>query len=158
MWLSLWTQEERKTFLLRPNNRSPLRKPFPRVLLTTERAWNDTRAIKTHLCKERSGFKHMIKTLDPRSEPPREEFQVCFTADKGTNVAKAETLNDWKRMECFSHRLHLAIGRLKCNIMYYNLHFQFSIVCVSLLGWFTMCTLKTILSFTPSWCKITQIH
>ncbi len=37
--------------------------------------WNDiTRAITTHLCKdmvpfqtvERSGFKHMIKTLDPR--------------------------------------------------------------------------------------------
>lgn len=43
----------------------------------------------------------------------REESQVCITTDNGANVVKAVTLNDWKRLQCFGHRLHLAIGRLK---------------------------------------------
>ena len=43
----------------------------------------------------------------------REESQVCITTNNGTNVVKAVTLNDWRRLQCFWHRLHLTIGRLK---------------------------------------------
>lgn len=43
----------------------------------------------------------------------REESQVCITTDNGTNVVKAVPLNDWRRLQCFGHRLHLAIGKLK---------------------------------------------
>lgn len=43
----------------------------------------------------------------------REESQVCITTDNGTNVVKAVPLNDWRRLQYFGHRLHLAIGKLK---------------------------------------------
>ena len=43
----------------------------------------------------------------------KEERQVCITTDNGSNVVKAASLNDWTRLQCFGHRLHLAIGRLK---------------------------------------------
>ncbi|KAI2647713.1 Zinc finger BED domain-containing protein 6 [Labeo rohita] len=45
----------------------------------------------------------------------KEERQVCITTDNGTNVVKAASLNDWTRLQCFGHRLHLAIGRKKCE-------------------------------------------
>lgn len=39
---------------------------------------------------------------------------VAVTTDNGTNVVKALQLTEWQRMQCFGHRLHLAIG--ECNI------------------------------------------
>lgn len=39
---------------------------------------------------------------------------VAITTDNGTNVVKAVQLNKWLRMQCFGHRVHLAIG--ECNI------------------------------------------
>ena len=41
-----------------------------------------------------------------------EELMVCITTDNGANVVKAVGLNDWTRLQCFGHRLHLAIGKL----------------------------------------------
>ncbi|KAK0140110.1 Zinc finger BED domain-containing protein 1 [Merluccius polli] len=38
-----------------------------------------------------------------------EERQVCITTDNGSNVVKAASLNKWMRLQCFGHRLHLAI-------------------------------------------------
>ncbi|XP_073344944.1 E3 SUMO-protein ligase ZBED1-like [Pagrus major] len=38
-----------------------------------------------------------------------EELMVCITTDNGANVVKAVGLNDWTRLQCFGHRLHLAI-------------------------------------------------
>ena len=39
---------------------------------------------------------------------------VAVTTDNGSNVVKALQLTKWPRMQCFGHRLHLAIG--ECNI------------------------------------------
>ncbi|KAK1906521.1 Zinc finger BED domain containing protein 1 [Dissostichus eleginoides] len=36
---------------------------------------------------------------------------VCITTDNGSNIVKAVSLNKWKRLQCFGHRLHLAIER-----------------------------------------------
>lgn len=44
----------------------------------------------------------------------QEDHQVCVTTDNATNNIKALQLNDWTRLQCFAHRLHLAIG--KCLI------------------------------------------
>ncbi|XP_024123384.1 zinc finger BED domain-containing protein 1 [Oryzias melastigma] len=38
-----------------------------------------------------------------------EEQQVCITTDNGPNVVRATELNKWVRLQCFGHRLHLAI-------------------------------------------------
>ncbi|KAF3856818.1 hypothetical protein F7725_017541, partial [Dissostichus mawsoni] len=38
-----------------------------------------------------------------------EARQVCITTDNGSNIVKAVSLNKWKRLQCFGHRLHLAI-------------------------------------------------
>lgn len=35
---------------------------------------------------------------------------VCITTDNGANIVKAASLNNWTRLQCFGHRLHLAIG------------------------------------------------
>ncbi len=40
----------------------------------------------------------------------KEENQVSITTDNGANVVKATELNNWVRLQCFGHRLHLAIG------------------------------------------------
>ncbi len=40
-----------------------------------------------------------------------EDRQVCITTDNGANVVKATELNNWLRLQCFGHRLHLAIGK-----------------------------------------------
>lgn len=40
----------------------------------------------------------------------QEEKLVCITTDNGANVVKAASLNQWTRLQCFGHRLHLAIG------------------------------------------------
>lgn len=39
-----------------------------------------------------------------------EEKQVCLTTDSGSNVVKAVALNKWRRLTCFGHCLHNAIG------------------------------------------------
>ncbi|CAI5660274.1 zinc finger BED domain-containing protein 1-like [Oreochromis niloticus] len=39
----------------------------------------------------------------------REDRQVCITTDNGANVVRATELNNWVRLQCFGHRLHLAI-------------------------------------------------
>ncbi|XP_078017006.1 E3 SUMO-protein ligase ZBED1-like [Epinephelus lanceolatus] len=40
-----------------------------------------------------------------------EDRLVCVTTDNATNNILALQLNDWTRLQCFGHRLHLAIGR-----------------------------------------------
>lgn len=39
-----------------------------------------------------------------------EEYHVCLTTDNASNMVKAAQLNEWTRLQCFGHRLHLAIG------------------------------------------------
>ncbi|KAI2644978.1 zinc finger BED domain-containing 1-like protein [Labeo rohita] len=38
-----------------------------------------------------------------------ETRQVCITTDNAANMVKAADLNKWTRLQCFGHRLHLAI-------------------------------------------------
>ncbi|XP_052413836.1 E3 SUMO-protein ligase ZBED1-like [Carassius gibelio] len=41
---------------------------------------------------------------------------VCFTTDNATNMIKAAEINGWPRLQCFGHRLHLAIeNAVKCD-------------------------------------------
>lgn len=40
----------------------------------------------------------------------QEKRLVAITTDNGSNIVKAVELNEWLRMQCFGHRLHLAIG------------------------------------------------
>ncbi|KAK0144040.1 Zinc finger BED domain-containing protein 1 [Merluccius polli] len=40
-----------------------------------------------------------------------EEKLVAITTDNGANIKKAIELNNWTRLQCFGHRLHLAIER-----------------------------------------------
>ncbi|XP_030610228.1 vesicle-fusing ATPase-like [Archocentrus centrarchus] len=39
-----------------------------------------------------------------------EHKQVAITTDNGANVVKAAEVNNWFRVQCFGHHLHLAIG------------------------------------------------
>ncbi|KAK0147407.1 Zinc finger BED domain-containing protein 1 [Merluccius polli] len=39
----------------------------------------------------------------------KEEAQTCITTDNASNMVKAMELNQWTRLQCFGHRLHLAI-------------------------------------------------
>ena len=50
----------------------------------------------------------------------REEQLACITTDNGSNVVKATELNHWVRLQCFGHRLHLAIG--KCKLIVHLLY------------------------------------
>ncbi|XP_051564716.1 E3 SUMO-protein ligase ZBED1-like [Myxocyprinus asiaticus] len=38
-----------------------------------------------------------------------EENFVCITTDNASNMVKAAQLNEWTRLQCLGHRLHLAI-------------------------------------------------
>ncbi|XP_033931523.1 E3 SUMO-protein ligase ZBED1-like [Pseudochaenichthys georgianus] len=38
-----------------------------------------------------------------------ETRQVCITTDNAANMVKAASLNEWTRLQCFGHRLHLAV-------------------------------------------------
>ncbi|KAL4008423.1 hypothetical protein ACER0C_002275 [Sarotherodon galilaeus] len=38
-----------------------------------------------------------------------EDNLVCITTDNASNMVKAAQLNEWTRLQCFGHRLHLAI-------------------------------------------------
>jgi len=42
----------------------------------------------------------------------KEHKLTCITTDNSQNIVKAISLNDWTRLQCFGHRLHLAIGEL----------------------------------------------
>lgn len=39
-----------------------------------------------------------------------EENHICITTDNAPNMVLAAQLNEWTRLQCFGHRLHLAIG------------------------------------------------
>lgn len=41
----------------------------------------------------------------------REELLVCVAMDNGLNIIKTTKLTNWVRLQCFGHRLHLAIAR-----------------------------------------------
>ncbi|XP_057700429.1 E3 SUMO-protein ligase ZBED1-like isoform X1 [Corythoichthys intestinalis] len=38
-----------------------------------------------------------------------EEHLVCITSDNAANIVRAASLNKWTRLQCFGHRLHLAV-------------------------------------------------
>lgn len=40
----------------------------------------------------------------------KEEKRVSVTTDSGADIVKAVTLNNWMRLSCFGHHLHIAIG------------------------------------------------
>ncbi|KAL6469047.1 hypothetical protein MHYP_G00225710 [Metynnis hypsauchen] len=40
-----------------------------------------------------------------------DEGQVCITTDNASNMIKATEINQWTRLQCFGHRLHLAIAQ-----------------------------------------------
>lgn len=89
----------------------------------------------------KDGFKTLILTLDKRYRIPshtlhfptdhagenivsalkdalagwglNEEGQVCITTDNAANIIRAVEINGWTSLQCFGHRLHLAIG--KCS-------------------------------------------
>ena len=48
----------------------------------------------------------------------REDRQVCITTDNGANIVKAVSLKGWSRLQCFGHRLHLAIGKFMIYTVY----------------------------------------
>ena len=41
----------------------------------------------------------------------KEEDQTCITTDNAAYLIKAMELNQWTRLQCFGHRLQLAIGK-----------------------------------------------
>ncbi len=45
-----------------------------------------------------------------------EENLVCITTDNASNMVKAAQLNEWTRLQCFGHRLHLAIGKFVSRV------------------------------------------
>ena len=53
----------------------------------------------------------------------KEDKLTCITTDNGQNIAKAISLNDWTRLQCFSHRRHLAIGELLYKVVLLNFRF-----------------------------------
>lgn len=53
-----------------------------------------------------------------------EERQVALTTDSVANIVKAVQLNDWKRFQCFGHRLHLAIVKYESMYSLNNLFFE----------------------------------
>ncbi|KAK0132098.1 Zinc finger BED domain-containing protein 1 [Merluccius polli] len=50
------------------------------------------------------GLRTMLSAWDIR-----EEDLVAITTDNGANIVKAAKLNNWMRVQCFGHRVHLAI-------------------------------------------------
>jgi tRNA (cytidine32/guanosine34-2'-O)-methyltransferase len=52
----------------------------------------------------------------------KEENHVCITTDNASNVKLAAEINGWLRLQCFGHRLHLAIGE--------KFYFLLTVTCV----------------------------
>lgn len=44
------------------------------------------------------------------------EKHLCIMTDNASNMVLAARLNEWTRLQCFGHRLHLAIGKLSCRV------------------------------------------
>ena len=66
-----------------------------------------------------------------------EARQVCITTDNGSNIVKAVSLNKWKRLQCFGHRLHLAIGEfLSPFFNYYQQRYNGLLVNITLSEYF----------------------
>ncbi|KAL6485907.1 hypothetical protein MHYP_G00052990 [Metynnis hypsauchen] len=40
----------------------------------------------------------------------QEDNHICITTDNASNMVMAAQINEWTRLQCFGHRLHLAIG------------------------------------------------
>ncbi|XP_040294401.1 E3 SUMO-protein ligase ZBED1-like [Bufo bufo] len=59
-----------------------------------------------HINVTQEGLKEALKSWGLK-----EELQVCITTDNGANIVKAVEINGWTRLQCFGHRLHLAIER-----------------------------------------------
>lgn len=49
-----------------------------------------------------------------------EDRLVCVTTDNAANNILALQLNEWTRLQCFGHRLHLAIGECLNAKLYFN--------------------------------------
>ncbi|KAG1945207.1 zinc finger BED domain-containing protein 1-like [Pimephales promelas] len=98
----------------------------------TSKRWKDvTDAVTFYLAKdmipiktvENEGFKRMLKVVDPRYEiPSRKYFSATAIPrlysecrnkmeQKWANMVRALELNSWTRLQCFGHRLHLAIEK-----------------------------------------------
>lgn len=50
----------------------------------------------------------------------KEEAQMSITTDNAANMIKAMELNQWTRLQCFGHRLHLATGKCKSVCLLIN--------------------------------------
>ena len=46
----------------------------------------------------------------------KEDKLTCITIDNGLSIVTI-SLNDWTRLQCFGHRLHLAIGELLYKVI-----------------------------------------
>ena len=55
----------------------------------------------------------------------KEDQQVCVTTDNASNMIKALEVNGWMRLQCFGHRLHLAIGTF-CYVYLVTLYLKVS--------------------------------
>lgn len=44
---------------------------------------------------------------------------VCITTDNAANIKLAAEVNGWLRLQCFGHRLHLAIGEYIIQFAYF---------------------------------------
>lgn len=81
-----------------------------------------------------------------------EKRMTSMTTDSGSNMVKALELNGWTRLQCFGHRLHLAIGEhIKLIISNNNVMVVFLVCeCIHLKGLFAKmdtCYLKNTLAW-----------
>lgn len=64
----------------------------------------------------------------------REDMLICVTTDNATNNISALQLNEWNSLQCFGHRLQLAIGEwsttLPMNITYTLLIYMYASKCL----------------------------
>lgn len=52
----------------------------------------------------------------------REDMLICVTTDNATNNISALQLNEWNRLQCFGHRLQLAIGEWSTTLTMNIIH------------------------------------
>ncbi len=87
----------------------------PYMCLTThfiEDLETKTACLQTSYCLENHSGKNIAEA--PQDALANwglsENGLVAITMDNGANIVKAMELKNWLRMQCFGHRLHLAIG------------------------------------------------
>lgn len=94
----------------------------------TENFEMKTRCLETAYFPESHTGENIAATLRDvlTSWGLKEEQQICITTDNGANVVKAAELNKWERLQCFGHRLHLAIGKcltvMLCCLLFIYFH------------------------------------